>query len=1172
MNELQEYARWLHVQLDLVKKDAAQYENTTPLILLDQVDNYQQAIALTEQAIRGELSKTEWRAAIMPLLSRNDTSFGESSSVFIRDVERIDRSTFVGRDFVQTITNFFSSDPSHVQDLRNKLVLLKKVKDFWIEGVLERSVHSELIKLHKTELAEAVEHPWDIVVQTPDREDRSLPPEQKIIDLFDEMGRALLILGEPGSGKTITLLELAQDAIVEAEKALTQPFDPTRPIASSPPPVPVVFNLSSWAERRQRLVDWLVYELNTKYQIPKRIGRSWVENNELMLLLDGLDEVDSVHRVACVEAINRFRHEIGFGDLVVCSRVTEYEALTTRLKLQGAILLQPLTLEQIDRYLAADPKLVGLQTALRHDSALQELAHSPLMLSIMGLAYYDSSTQALDKTKFQSIEERRNHIFAAYIKGMFKRRRADQSFSAEQTVGWLTWVARKMSQHKQSVLMLERIQPTWLSTLPHLWRYIVSTRLMGTLLIGLAFTLLFISLQRWPEYRYNHIISFLFSYLAAGVVVALIDGAYFTQQNHQDGATMPISKSQHPIINMVIMTFGVTMAFGLTLWMTISGNDTTVSQWVDTINSYIFGSSKFSAIFLFLLFSLFLAGLPVGLIFGLRKDWQNRSIDIQTVETLSWSWRGFFSPIPILSLILAGATFAVTTVIHDPGVIVWDRDGKIVAKLNGHSGRVNTAEFSPDGSRVVTAGKDGKAILWKWENGAKTVLLSDQEERAELGLFSPDGNRILIITQSGKAQLREGLSGIFIAQLAETVPVAQDGTFEYFNKVNFSPDGSRILTINGNGNIKLWDSLDGTFIRDISNSEPSVNFGIFSQDGTQILTAGSGVAKVWDTYDGTLIASTPNHGDIETAAFSPDGHQFATSAWSTIRLWNSIDGTLIAEFNQPGGANSINFSPDGTRIITAHNDGTAKLWDGNDGALITTLTGHTHNQVNQAQFNPDGSRIVTISRDNTARLWNGYDGTLIATMSAHNGAVFFANYSPDGSWIITTSTAPDYRILSAFWLLLGLIFALLNGLRSNVRPTKTSPNQGIWLSARYAVVIGAVVGLIFALTTWSIFSIGFTPPLDRFFSDSLVWSPLLLISLFAFFWILGALWYGGMDVIQHFILRFILFGKRNIPFAYVRFLDYAAERILLRKVGGGYIFIHRLLLEHFAAMESKQEG
>ena len=41
-----------------------------------------------------------------------------------------------------------------------------------------------------------------------------------------------------------------------------------------------------------------------------------------------------------------------------------------------------------------------------------------------------------------------------------------------------------------------------------------------------------------------------------------------------------------------------------------------------------------------------------------------------------------------------------------------------------------------------------------------------------------------------------------------------------------------------------------------------------------------------------------------------------------------------------------------------------------------------------------------------------------------------------------------------------------------------------------------------------------------------------------------------------------------MPWNYPRFLDYATERILLRKVGGGYIFVHRLLLEYFAALDA----
>ncbi len=72
--------------------------------------------------------------------------------------------------------------------------------------------------------------------------------------------------------------------------------------------------------------------------------------------------------------------------------------------------------------------------------------------------------------------------------------------------------------------------------------------------------------------------------------------------------------------------------------------------------------------------------------------------------------------------------------------------------------------------------------------------------------------------------------------------------------------------------------------------------------------------------------------------------------------------------------------------------------------------------------------------------------------------------------------------------------------------------------------------------------------------------------------ILGILVYGGLDVIKHYTLRLILWWKGYAPLNYVRFLDYATKLIFLRKVGGGYIFIHRMLMEHFAAMRKEESG
>ena len=59
---------------------------------------------------------------------------------------------------------------------------------------------------------------------------------------------------------------------------------------------------------------------------------------------------------------------------------------------------------------------------------------------------------------------------------------------------------------------------------------------------------------------------------------------------------------------------------------------------------------------------------------------------------------------------------------------------------------------------------------------------------------------------------------------------------------------------------------------------------------------------------------------------------------------------------------------------------------------------------------------------------------------------------------------------------------------------------------------------------------------------------------------------GGIAVLQHYTLRFLLRVNQFLPFRLIPFLNYCVDRIFLRRVGGGYIFIHRLLMEHFAAM------
>ncbi|MBI1876880.1 MAG: hypothetical protein HYR94_01355, partial [Chloroflexi bacterium] len=144
----------------------------------------------------------------------------------------------------------------------------------------------------------------------------------------------------------------------------------------------------------------------------------------------------------------------------------------------------------------------------------------------------------------------------------------------------------------------------------------------------------------------------------------------------------------------------------------------------------------------------------------------------------------------------------------------------------------------------------------------------------------------------------------------------------------------------------------------------------------------------------------------------------------------------------------------------------------------------------------------------------------------------------------------------------GVVGAMFGGLRSQIVKTKTVPNQGIQLSLRNALLTGPVFGLIIGLVGGLLFGLLFGVRNGVDVGFGLAWGLLMGTLAFA--------WYGGLDVIQHYTLRLMLRLQGHTPHHYARFLDYAAGRIFLQKVGGGYIFIHRLLLEHFAAMDERE--
>jgi WD40 repeat protein len=360
---------------------------------------------------------------------------------------------------------------------------------------------------------------------------------------------------------------------------------------------------------------------------------------------------------------------------------------------------------------------------------------------------------------------------------------------------------------------------------------------------------------------------------------------------------------------------------------------------------------------------------------------------------------------------------------------VYTAQGKFVSLLRGHTARVLSAAFSPDGKRVVTASQDGTARVWDRATGRELLQLKCPSGLGS-ACFSPDGKRILTVTARQRytdnadafhpgRTFTSGNREVKLPNPEVDPPELQDvfggGSGGHFGRSN-NPD--RALA-------SVWDAETGKHLATLSRSLLELlaegcgpQHGTFSPDGKQVVlgfargTGSAWTAPVWDpAANKVLFTLRDGYGPT---SFSPDGRQILCVNGKLARLHDGATGAERAVLRGHEGAiRSAHFSADGKRVITASEDRTIRLWDTTTGEQVGCFRGHTRG-VTCAVLRADGAQVISTGEDNTIRFWRvEVPRPHVTPLVPHPGRVTALRYSPDGSRLLTGHLDATARLWQA---------------------------------------------------------------------------------------------------------------------------------------------------------------
>ena len=286
---------------------------------------------------------------------------------------------------------------------------------------------------------------------------------------------------------------------------------------------------------------------------------------------------------------------------------------------------------------------------------------------------------------------------------------------------------------------------------------------------------------------------------------------------------------------------------------------------------------------------------------------------------------------------------------------------KLRPALKAHTDFVRAVQWSPDGTRLASASRDGTVILWTLATGEQEVLSNHTGWVNDVAWSPPSGPG--------------------------------------------DPGGARVVSAGADSRIVEWDATNGRKIRPLTGQEGAIYGAAWSPDG-KLLASGAedGTAVIRNAGNGAMLLTLNVESPVYAIAWSPDSATLATSGPnSAALLWDAQTGAVKATLTGHKGAiYGLAWSRANNTLASASADKTVIVWDTETNKAITPLIGHA-DSVYAIAWSPDGKLLATVSADNSMIVWNAATGSPLRRVVGHEGPVTSVAWSPDGKTIVSGS-------------------------------------------------------------------------------------------------------------------------------------------------------------------------